>query len=114
EEIKDYMAICDELGLSALVEAHDEAEVEMAIRCGARLIGVNNRNLKDFSVDTGNSGRLRQMIPEGITFVSESGIAGPEDVAEVNAMGADALLVGEALMRAPDKKARLAELKSLI
>ena len=111
ETIKEYIKITDSLGLSALVEAHDEAEVRTAINCGARMIGVNNRNLKDFSVDTGNSKKLRDLIPEDITFVSESGVKGPEDIAEIRRIGADAVLVGEALMRAQDKKARLAQLK---
>ncbi len=73
EQIKAYIQICDTLGLSALVEAHDEAEVKTALRCGARIIGVNNRNLKDFSVDTDNSRRLRRLIPKDVVFVSESG-----------------------------------------
>ena len=113
ETIKEYIKITDSLGLSALVEAHDEAEVRTAINCGARMIGVNNRNLKDFSVDTGNSKKLRDLIPPDITFVSESGVKGPEDIAEIRQIGADAVLVGEALMRAQDKKARLAQLKGL-
>ena len=111
ETIKEYIKITDSLGISALVEAHDEAEVRTAISCGARMIGVNNRNLKDFSVDTENSKKLRDLIPEDITFVSESGVKGPEDIAEIRRIGADAVLVGEALMRAEDKKKRLAQLK---
>lgn len=114
EQIKDYIAICDELGLSALVEAHDEAEVSMAIEAGARIIGVNNRNLKDFTVDTDNSKRLRSIIPRDVIFVSESGVKTAEDVKELSDMGADAVLVGETLMRADDKKAKLKELKSLL
>ena len=114
DEIKRYIGICDELGLSALVETHDEAEVEMAIEAGARIIGVNNRNLKDFSVDTENSKRLRALIPNDILFVSESGVKGPEDVKEIKDMGADAALVGETLMRAADKSQKLKELKSLL
>ena len=113
ETIREYIKITDSLGLSALVEAHDEAEVRTAINCGARMIGVNNRNLKDFSVDTENSKKLRDLIPPDITFVSESGVKGPEDIAEIRQIGADAVLVGEALMRAQDKKARLAQLKGL-
>ena len=112
EQIKEYIAICDELGLSALVEAHDEDEVRMAIEAGARIIGVNNRNLKDFSVDTGNSKRLRSIIPSDVIFVSESGVKTTEDVKELAEMGADAVLVGETLMRAADKKAKLAELRN--
>lgn len=107
EEIKEYIAVCDTLGLSALVETHDEKEVKMAISSGARMIGVNNRNLKDFSVDTGNSRRLRELIPSDVLFVSESGVKGPEDIAVLRDIGADAVLVGEALMRAADKKAML-------
>lgn len=114
EQIKEYIAICDELGLSALVEAHDEAEVSMAIEAGARIIGVNNRNLKDFSVDTQNSKRLRSIIPSDVVFVSESGVKTAEDVKELSDMGADAVLVGETLMRADDKKTKLKELKSLL
>ena len=113
ETVKEYIGIADSLGLSALVEAHDEAEVKTALGCGARLIGVNNRNLKDFSVDTDNSRKLRDLIPPEIIFVSESGVKGPEDIAEIRKIGADAVLVGEALMRAEDKKKRLAELKGL-
>ncbi len=111
EVLKEYMDLSDDLGLSALVEAHDEREVITALDVGARIIGVNNRNLKDFSVDTGNSLRLRKMIPGDVIFVSESGVSSPSDVKAIRDMGADAVLVGEALMRAPDKKARLKELK---
>jgi indole-3-glycerol phosphate synthase len=110
-QIRDYIAVSDALGLSALVEAHDEAEVEMALKAGARVIGVNNRNLKDFSVDPENSRRLRRLIPRDVLFVSESGVKSTEDVAAIRSMGADAVLVGEALMRAPDKKAMLAKLR---
>ncbi len=111
EEIRDFIALCDRLGLSALVEAHDEGEVETALRAGARMIGVNNRNLKDFSVDTGNSRRLRERIPPGVLFVSESGVKTARDVERLREIGADAVLVGETLMRAADKRAKLAELR---
>ena len=111
EQIKEYIGICDGLGLSALVEAHDGEEVEIALRAGARMIGVNNRNLKDFSVDTENSRRLRQMIPPEVLFVSESGVGSAEDVSRLRGIGADAVLIGETLMRAADKKAKLRELK---
>lgn len=109
--LREYLAVCDSLGLSALVEAHDEAEVSAALRAGARVIGVNNRNLKDFSVDTGNSRRLRVLIPPEVLFVSESGVRDAGDVRQLRQAGADAVLIGEALMRATDKKARLAELR---
>lgn len=111
EQIKEYIGICDGLGLSALVEAHDGEEVEIALRAGARVIGVNNRNLKDFSVDTENSRRLQQMIPPEILFVSESGVGCAEDVSRLRGIGADAVLIGETLMRAENKKAKFRELK---
>lgn len=110
-QMREYLAVCETLGLSALVEAHDEAEAEKALSAGARMIGVNNRNLKDFTVDTENSRRLRSMIPKGTLFVSESGVSGPEDVERLVQIGADAVLVGEALMRAPDKSKMLSELR---
>lgn len=110
-QLRDYIQICDGLGLSALVEAHDAPEVETALRAGARVIGVNNRNLKDFTVDTGNSQRLRALIPPEVLFVSESGVRDASDVRAARLMGADAVLVGEALMRAGDKRAMLAELR---
>lgn len=112
-QITAYLGLCDELGLSALVEAHDEWEVAMALHAGARIIGVNNRNLKDFSVDTDNSRRLRQRIPQDVLFVSESGVRTAQDVAALREIGADAVLVGETLMRAPDKKAALAALRGV-
>ena len=112
EQMKEYISVCDELGLSALVEAHDENEVRMARNAGARIIGVNNRNLKDFSVDTDNSRRLKSLIPRDVLFVSESGVSSAEDVAKLCEIGADAVLVGEILMRAPDKKAKLSELRA--
>lgn len=113
-EIREYIQICDDLGLSALVETHDEREVQMALDAGARMIGVNNRNLKDFSVNTDNSRRLRELIPSEVLFVSESGVQTAEDVAALRAIGADAVLIGETLMRAADKKAKLAELRGVI
>lgn len=111
EKIREYIGICDELGLSALVETHDEEEVQMALNAGARIIGVNNRNLKDFSVDTGNSARLKSLVGDDIIFVSESGVRNGNDVALLREAGVDAVLVGEALMRAPDKKEKLKELR---
>lgn len=110
-QLRDYQAVCDGLGLSALVEAHDEGEVEMALAAGARIIGVNNRNLKDFTVDTENSRRLRAMIPPSVLFVSESGVKTPADVEDLRQVGADAVLIGETLMRAADKKSKLSELR---
>lgn len=114
DQMKDYIRICDELGLSALVEVHDEQEVQTALNAGARIIGVNNRNLKDFSVDTDNSRRLRELIPPGILFVSESGVRTAEDVETLRKIGADAVLIGETLMRVSDKRAKLAELRGAV
>ena len=110
-QMREYISLCDELGLSALVEAHDEAEVQKAMDAGARIISVNNRNLKDFTVDTGNSRRLRSLLPPDVLFVSESGVKSAEDVASLRKIGADAVRIGETLMRAPDKRAKLRELK---
>lgn len=111
EELREYLEFSDELGLSALVEAHDEREVETALGSGARVIGVNNRNLKDFTVDTENSRRLRSLVPRNVLFVAESGVKSPEDVEKLREIGADAVLIGETLMRALDKKKKLQELK---
>ncbi len=114
KQLKDYIGICDELGLSALVEAHDEKEVQRALNAGARVIGVNNRNLKDFSVDTDNSLRLRAIIPRNVLFVSESGVKTAVDIKRLREAGADAVLIGETLMKAPDKKEKLNELRGII
>ena len=112
-QLAEYISLCDALGLSALVEAHDADEVQKALRAGARVVGVNNRNLRDFTVDTQNSRRLRSLLPEGVLFVSESGVRSAEDIAALREIGADAALIGETLMRAPDKRAKLRELKGI-
>ena len=109
--LKAYHQLADELGLSALVETHNEEEILRAQKIGAKIIGVNNRNLKDFSVDTENSRKLRNLIPEDVLFVSESGVRDENDVRKLREIGADAVLIGEALMRAEDKKAKLAALR---
>ncbi len=111
KQIEDYIAVCDTLGLSALVEAHDEAEITVAVNAGARLIGVNNRNLKDFTVDTNNSRKMRELVPSDILFVSESGVKDADDIKLLREAGADAVLIGETLMRADNKTEKLAELK---
>lgn len=111
EQLREYLELAHSLGLSALVEAHDENEVRMALDSGAEIIGVNNRNLKSFDVDTNNSARLRDLVPRDRIFVSESGIQTAGDVAELREIGVNAVLIGETLMRAPDKAAKLAELK---
>ena len=113
ETLHQYLGICDALGLSALVEAHDEQEIASAAAAGARVIGVNNRNLKNFTVDVTNSLALRQKAPPGVLFVAESGITSPSGVSALRAAGVDAVLVGEALMRAPDKAAALAALRGV-
>jgi len=133
--MKECIGICNELGLSALVEAHDEQEIKMALDAGARVIGVNNRNLKDFTVDIMNSVKLRKLIPKEtyawdkaagktaldkvnglpvttkMVYVSESGIKTAEDIARLKNNGTDAVLIGETFMRSPDKKAMLNHLR---
>mgnify|MGYP000961051638 FL=1 len=94
-----------------LVEAHDETEVNRALKCGAKIIGVNNRDLRDFTVDITNSIRLRKMVPQDYVFVSESGIKTKEDIANLRNNGTNAVLIGETLMRCSDKKAALDNLK---
>ena len=112
-QLRNYIEICDGLGISALVEAHNEAEVEAALCSGARIVGVNNRNLKDFSVDPDNSRRLRKLVPDDVLFVSESGVHNTADVQTAREIGADAVLVGEALMRSENRRAKLAELRGV-
>ena len=107
KRIRSFIELCDSLGMSALVEAHDAEEVRMADSAGARVIGVNNRNLKDFTVDIGNSLRLRELVPGDTLFVAESGISTPEDVRALREGGVNGVLIGESLMRAKDKKAML-------
>lgn len=111
DTLRRYIQICDSLGLSALVEAHDEREIESALESGARIIGVNNRNLKDFTVDVHNSERLRQLVPRDVLFIAESGIRTHEDIEVLRQAGVNGVLIGETLMRAPDKKAMLDELR---
>ncbi len=106
--LERYLELARELGLDALVETHDEGEIRMAVAAGARIIGVNNRNLKDFSVDFSNAARLRELVPSECVYVAESGVAGPADVAALRRIGADGVLMGEVLMRAENKAATLA------
>lgn len=111
ERLKEYLEIAHSLGLSALVEAHTEDEAETALRTEARIIGVNNRNLKTFKVDITTSSRLRKLVPEEIIFVSESGIKTAQDVAILKQNKTDAVLIGETFMRSPDKKRQLSILR---
>lgn len=110
-QLAEYIEVAKILGLSALVEAHDEGEIKMALSAGAGIIGVNNRNLKDFTVDIANSLRLRKLVPRDILFVSESGMRTREDIAKLEENGTDAVLIGESFMRAKDKAAMLRQLK---
>ena len=114
EQLGEYLAQVQELGLSALVEAHTAGEVQMALAAGAEIIGVNNRNLKDFTVDLGNAARLREGAPAGTVFVAESGVSSPADAAALRKTGADAVLAGEYLMRAADKKQALDALREAV
>ena len=107
EELMEYLELVEQLGLSALVEAHSEEEVEMAKQCRARVIGVNNRDLHTFQVDLGTSIRMRDLVPPETVYVSESGIRNPEDVRLLRENGTDAILIGETLMRATDKRKAL-------
>lgn len=114
EEIAAYIKVCDSLGLSALVEVHSKQEVQTAVDAGARIIGVNNRNLKDFTVDTNNSKKLRSFVPESILFVAESGVKAREDIVALQETQVDAVLIGETLMKAADRKAKLQELRGCL
>jgi len=110
-QLTEYLEISHELGLSALVETHDKQEIRMALQAGAGIIGVNNRNLKDFSVDIHNSIRLRERVPREILFVSESGMKTREDIRRLEENGTDAVLIGETFMRSRDKAAMLRQLR---
>jgi len=111
ETLRKFIEIADELGLSALVEAHNEAEIESALAAGATVIGVNNRDLKTFEVDISLCTRLRELVPPEVIFVAESGIKTPEDIEVLCDAGVDAVLVGETLMRSADKKTMLDALR---
>lgn len=111
DTLHKYLSVCADLGLAALAEAHDEREIDSAVSAGADIIGVNNRNLKNFSVDFSNAARLRDRVPPDCVYVAESGVRRPEDAAALRSVGADAVLIGEALMKASDKGAALAALR---
>ncbi|MBQ9345140.1 MAG: indole-3-glycerol phosphate synthase TrpC [Kiritimatiellae bacterium] len=112
-QLRDGLALCRELGLSALVETRDATQIETALACGARIVGVNNRNLADFTVDGGKAAGLRPLVPPEAVFVAESGVHDGDGARVLREAGVDAILVGEAMMRAPDKRAKLAELRGL-
>lgn len=110
-QLSEYLGIAGDLGLSALVEAHDEKEVETALGAGAEIVGVNNRNLRDFTVDIENSLRLRKLVPRNILFVSESGMRTREDIARLEENGTDGVLIGETLMCSRDRAGLLRKLR---
>ena len=111
-ELEGYRELAESLGMDALVEAHTREEAERAVSSGAAIVGINNRDLSTFKVDLGNSVRLRDAIPDSVVAVSESGILSPEDARMLHEAGYDAVLVGEAFMRSPDRRALLASMKS--
>ena len=113
-ELKEFLSLAGKLGLDALVECHDEEEIRCALSVGAEIIGVNNRNLKTFSVNLENSLSLRNLVPKGQLFVAESGMSRPEELRLLEEAGVDAVLIGESLMRAESKKEKLQELRSLL
>ncbi len=112
-QLHAYGQLAEELGMSALFEAHSAEEVRRAQKAGARIIGVNNRDLKTFEVDLGTSARYRELVPPETLFVSESGIRNAEDIRKLQENGTNAVLIGETLMRAADRKAKLQELRGL-
>lgn len=112
EELNNYLNLAHKIGLGCLVEAHDEEEVKIAVESGARVIGVNNRNLKDFSIDMNNSIKLRNLAPRSVKFVSESGIKTREDIKTLQDNYVDAVLIGETLMRSKDIIKSIGELKN--
>ena len=111
QTLKQYLDIANSLGLSCLVEAHDETEIKQAIDAGAKMIGVNNRNLRNFQVNVENTLNLRRAIPKGILMVAESGIQSRSDIALLEKSQIDAVLIGETLMKASDRQAKMAELR---
>ena len=109
-QLEEYIKLTESLGMDALVEAHDADEVRTALEAGARIIGVNNRDLRTFEIDMRNSIELRKLAPDDVLFVSESGIKTNEDIRQLRENNVDAVLIGETLMRSSDKKAALEEL----
>ena len=114
KKLRDYIGICNVLGLSALVEAHYEDEVRTALNAGARIIGVNNRDLRTFSVDPSNCLRLRSIIPDDVIFVAESGVKSAEDIKVLADNNVNAVLIGESAMRSPDKTSFIKDLRRLL
>ena len=113
ETMEKYLEICDNLGMSALVEAHDEEEIQKAVEAGARMIGVNNRDLKTFTVDIRNSERLRKLVPDNILFIAESGIKTNADINRLRKAKVNGVLIGETFMKAENKKEMLQKLRGV-
>jgi len=111
-KLRSFLALADELGLSALVEVHDQVECRRALAAGARVVGVNNRDLHTFQVDPGTTERLASLVPPDVLLVAESGVSEPATVRRLRDAGIDAILVGEALMRSSDKTTALRQLRS--
>ncbi len=111
ETLKEYIELAHSLGLAALVEAHTEEELQKAVGAGAEIVGVNNRNLKNFHVDFSTTRRLRNLVPKDIIFIAESGVKDAEDIQTLREIGIDGVLIGETLMKSPDKKKKLDELR---
>lgn len=111
EQVKQYLKLAHQLGLAVLVEAHDEHEVQVALDAGAQMVGVNNRNLKNFTVDPTNCLRLREAVPRDKIFIAESGIKNHDDISKLQKAGVNGVLIGETLMRAHDKVKMISELK---
>ncbi|WP_429971093.1 indole-3-glycerol phosphate synthase TrpC [Fructilactobacillus sp. Tb1] len=109
-QLHEYFEIANQLGLSVIFEAHNETEIKRAIAAGARIIGINNRNLKNFTVNMDNSKQLRELVPDDILFISESGIKSHAEIAELEAIGVNGALIGETMMLADDKAQKLKEL----
>ena len=114
QQLTAFIKEADKHSLSCLVEAHNEHEVDMALKSGARIVGANNRDLGTFTIDTNNSIKLKKLIPDDVIFVSESGVKNAGDIELLRQNGINAALIGETLMRSPDKKAKLAELRGRI
>lgn len=110
QQIKDYLALAEQLGMAALVETHDAAEIDRALKAGASIIGINNRNLDTFEVDYNTTLLLRKLVPGGVVLVSESGIHTREQVVRLEDGGVDAILVGEALVTSSNIRAKIREL----
>lgn len=114
QQLQDYLTLANQLGLSALVEAHNEDEIDRAVKAHARIIGVNNRNLNDFSVNFNNSEQLRKLVPQDCIFVAESGVKSGDDTAKLRQNGINVALVGETLMKSPNKLETMRQLKGRV